>query len=83
MFSPQFAAANIGSPTVSLLYGIATLASGSLLFWLGGAKDQMPLRLVIVAHWRCLLPVVFAAATETGMMLLAAFFLLRLLARAC
>ena len=48
LFSPQFqAAAGIGSTRVSLLYGVATLASGSLLFWLGGAMDRLPLRRAI------------------------------------
>ncbi|WP_440851694.1 MFS transporter [Salinisphaera sp. SWV1] len=80
LFSEQFgSAANIGGTTVSLLYGIATLASGSLLFWLGGAMDRISLRLAAAASLILLIAgCLFAAGIETGAMLLAAFFLLRL-----
>jgi MFS family permease len=80
LFSTQFGAAtDIDGTTVSLLYGIATLASGSLLFWLGGVMDRLTLRLAItvsltVLIFGCLL----IAGMHTGAMLLAAFFLLRL-----
>nr|WP_255414389.1 hypothetical protein [Salinisphaera sp. LB1] len=60
LFSPQFgAAANIRGTTVSLLYGIATLASGSRLFWLGGAMDRIALRLAATAG-------VLSWVSETG-----------------
>lgn len=80
LFSPQLgAAAGVSGTTVSLLYGIATLASGSLLFWLGGAMDRLSLRLatitsVVILTAGC----VSAASVGAGLMLLAAFFLVRL-----
>src|SRR5699024_5192 len=79
LFSPQFgAAAGIEGTTVSLLYGIATLASGSLLFWLGGAMDRLSLRLAVTVSLAILIVgCLFVAGVETGAMLLAAFFLLR------
>ncbi|ROO30621.1 hypothetical protein SAOR_01540 [Salinisphaera orenii MK-B5] len=80
LFSPQFqAAAGIGSTRVSLLYGVATLASGSLLFWLGGAMDRLPLRRAIVITLLLFVTgSLLAAGVQGSLVLLAAFFLLRI-----
>ena len=85
LFSPQFgSAAGLDGTSVSLLYGIATLTSGTLLFWLGGAMDRLTLRVAVTASLVILVAgCVLAAGLETGAMLLIAFFLLRLAARAC
>ncbi len=80
LFSPQFqAAAGIGSTRVSLLYGVATLASGSLLFWLGGAMDRLPLRRAIAITLLLFVTgSLLAAGVQGSLVLLAAFFLLRI-----
>lgn len=80
LFSPQFGSATgLDGTTVSLLYGIATLVSGSLLFWLGGAMDRLTLRMAAtVALFILIVGCLLAAGSRTGAMLLAAFFLLRL-----
>lgn len=80
LFNSQFGVATgLDGNTVSLLYGIATLASGSLLFWLGGAMDRLTLRTAVATSLAILISgCVLAAGLETGAMLLTAFFLLRL-----
>ncbi|MES1937398.1 transporter major facilitator family protein [Salinisphaera hydrothermalis EPR70] len=80
LFNSKFGAATgLDGTTVSLLYGIATLASGSLLFWLGGAMDRLTLRTAVATSLAILIAgCVLAAGLKTGVMLLAAFFLLRL-----
>lgn len=80
LFAPEFgAAAGIGGTTVSLFYGIATLVSGSLLFWLGGAMDRLTLRLAVAISLVILIVgCLLTAGIQTGAMLLIAFFMLRL-----
>ncbi len=80
LFSPQFgSAASLDGTTVSLLYGVATLVSGSLLFWLGGAMDRLTLRLAVTISLVILIAgCLLAAGIQTGLMLVTAFFLLRL-----
>lgn len=80
LFNPYFQhAAGLGTAGVSLLYGIATLASGSLLFWLGGAMDRLSLRgAVVVTLLIFIAGGLFACGTHDRIMLLATFFLLRL-----
>lgn len=80
LFSPQFeAVTGAGGARLGMLYGLATLASGSLLFWLGGALDRVSLRrAIIVALGIYLAGSVLAGTVSTQIGLLAAFFLLRL-----
>ncbi len=80
LFSGRFgAAAGIGATTVSLLYGVATLSSGSLLFWLGGMLDRVALRAAVAGTLALFVTgAVLAGGVESWPVLLAAFFLLRL-----
>jgi MFS family permease len=80
LFSPQFeAATGIGGAGLGMLYGLATLLSGSLLFWLGGALDRVPLRrAILIASGIYLAGSLLAGSVGTQTGLLAAFFLLRL-----
>lgn len=80
LFGPHFeAAAHVSNAKLGLFYGGATLLSGSLLFWLGGAFDRIPLRRALLLSSAiftagCML----AAGLTVPVELLAAFFLLRL-----
>ena len=80
LFNPHFqTAVGIGGTRLGMLYGAATLTSGTLLFWLGGALDGISLYRAIaltlaVFVGGCLL----AAVTHTQVELLLAFFLMRL-----
>lgn len=80
LFSPQFeAATGAGGARLGMLYGLATLASGSLLFWLGGALDRGPLRrAIVIASGIYLAGSLMAGSVGTQAGLLTAFFLLRL-----
>lgn len=80
LFSTQFeAATGAGGARLGMLYGLATLISGSLLFWLGGALDRVSLRrAIVVALGIYLAGSLLAGSVSTQAGLLAAFFLLRL-----
>lgn len=80
LFSPHFeAATGVGGARLGVLYGLATLASGSLLFWLGGALDRVSLRrAIVVALCIFVTGSLLAGVITTQVGLLAAFFLLRL-----
>src|SRR5699024_2025029 len=76
LFSPRLgAAADVEGTTVSLLYGIATLTSGSLLFWLGGAMDRLRLRSAVTVTVLILsMGSLLVVGVQTSIMLLIAFF---------
>lgn len=78
LFNPQSrAAAKIISARMSLLYGIAILATGSLLCRLSGALDRVPLRRAITATMALFVTgTLLAADVQGSLLLLAAFFLL-------
>ena len=80
LFSPQFeVATGVGGARLGVLYGLATLASGGLLFWLGGALDRVSLRrAVVVASGIYVAGSLLAGTVTTPVGLLATFFLLRL-----
>lgn len=80
LFNPHFqAAAGIGGTRLGMLYGAATLTSGTLLFWLGGALDRVPLsRAVTLALGLFVTGCLLAGGTTTQVELLLAFLLVRL-----
>lgn len=80
LFSPQFeAAAGIGDSRLGLLYGVATLVSGTLLFWLGGVIDRFSLPRAILFTLAIFITGSLLASGMTAQVeLFAAFFLLRL-----
>jgi len=72
------AALGIDAGRWGLLYGIATLASGSLMFWAGAQADHRPLRRVTVFALATLVSgTVLMATATTVWALLVAVFLLR------
>ncbi|HKJ95971.1 MAG TPA: MFS transporter [Gammaproteobacteria bacterium] len=80
LFNPYFQqAVGIGGARLGLLYGAATLVSGMLLFWLGGALDRISLpRATSITIALFVTGCLLAGTTTTQIQLLAAFFLLRL-----
>lgn len=80
LFSPQFeAAAGIGDSRLGLLYGVATLVSGTLLFWLGGVIDRFSLpRATLLTLVIFVTGSLLTSGMTTQLELFAAFFLLRL-----
>jgi MFS family permease len=72
------AALGIDAGRWGLLYGVATLASGSLMFWAGAQADHQPLRRVTVFALATLVTgAVLMATTRSAWLLVLAVFLLR------
>lgn len=72
------AALGIDAGRWGLLYGVATLASGSLMFWAGAQADHQPLRRVMVFALATLVAgAVLMATTRSPWLLVLAVFLLR------
>lgn len=80
LFNPRLQAAiGIDGSQLGLLYAIATLASGTSLFWLGGMLDRISLqRATALAIAIFVSGTLLAGHAGTSLGLLLAFFLLRL-----
>ncbi len=80
LFNPHFEAAiHISDSRLGIYYGLATLTSGSLLFWLGGTMDRFHLRhavLLTLALFVC--GCLLAGSVMNQVALFVAFLLLRL-----
>ncbi|HYW77852.1 MAG TPA: MFS transporter [Gammaproteobacteria bacterium] len=80
LFNPQFQVAiGVDGSQLGLLYGIATLASGTSLFWLGGMLDRISLpQATALTIGIFTSGTLLAGGASTSILLLLAFFLLRL-----
>ncbi len=80
LFGGEFREAfGLGSATLGVFYGVATIASGVLMFWLGDMADRLdPARAILVSLGLLALGCILVALAPTAWILLPGLFLLRL-----
>lgn len=72
-------ALGLSETALGLLFGLSTLASGALMFWIGAVADRLQLKYAVALAAACLgLGAAVMAAATGPVLLLLAFFLLRL-----